>query len=41
MVILLGTRVKVEKTSGADGWVNVLYDGMTGFCSKDFLAAVP
>jgi hypothetical protein len=39
--IPLGTRVKVDKTSGADGWVNVLHDGKTGFCSKDFLAPVP
>jgi uncharacterized protein YraI len=36
-----GTRVKVEKTSGADGWVNVSYDGNVGFSSTDFLKAVP
>lgn len=41
VVIPLGTRVKVDKTSGADGWVNVLYDGMSGFCSKNYLAPVP
>lgn len=31
------TRVKVAKTSGADGWVNITYDAKTGYSSKDFL----
>lgn len=37
----IATRVKVEKTSGADGWVNIAYDGKIGFSSKDFLEPVP
>lgn len=39
--IPIATRVKVEKTSGADGWVNIAYNGNVGFSSKDFLAPVP
>lgn len=39
--IPLGTRVKVVKISGADGWVNVSYNASIGYSSKDFLKAVP
>jgi hypothetical protein len=39
--IPLATRVKVVKISGADGWVNISYDGKTGYSSKDFLKTVP
>jgi hypothetical protein len=41
VVIPIATRVKVEKTSGADGWVNISYNAMVGFASKDFLKVVP
>lgn len=36
-----GTVVTVEKTSGADGWVNVAYDVMVGYASKDYLEPAP
>lgn len=32
-----GKRVTVEKISGASGWVNVSYDGKTGFVSKEYV----
>lgn len=39
--IPIATRVKVVKISGADGWVNIIYDGKTGYSSKVFLKTVP
>lgn len=33
-----GTRVKVQTTSGAGGWVNVVYEGKVGFSSKSLLS---
>jgi hypothetical protein len=32
-----GTPVKVKTTSGADGWVNVDDQGMSGYASKTYL----
>ena len=31
------TRVKVQTTSGASGWVHLDYNGTIGYASKDFL----
>jgi hypothetical protein len=39
--IPLGSRVKVQKTSGADGWVNIAYGANVGFSSTSFLKTVP
>jgi hypothetical protein len=32
-----GTRVKVQTTSGASGWVHLNYDGTIGYASKMYL----
>ena len=37
-VMPTGTRVKVATASGANGWVNVDYQGTLGWASKEFLA---
>jgi uncharacterized protein YraI len=31
------SRVKVQTTSGADGWVNVDFQGTVGYASKTYL----
>lgn len=41
VVIPQGTRVKVETTSGASGWVHLNYNGTIGYASKTYLQLAP
>ena len=37
LTIPAATRVKVQTTSGADGWVHLDHQGTIGYASKTFL----